>query len=350
MHFIIDRSALSSVLQKTIPATSANGEVPAFSCIRIEASHGLLTLFGTDNKVAIKVVEACEVVEPGAVGVNGKALQDIVSKLQSSIVTIKMNGNRVQIKCGRAAVHLNAIAEDSFIPAYDYSKLEFAPADGFFKIVDKVRFATGDADGSRPFLLGVRMVENHMAATDGHRLAMAAHSFKIDQPITVQADLLARVTKPLGEKPSIAVADNRLHFKSGPVYASVALLEGAYPNYLGIIPSSPFKEAKLKYTELKAALELVKVAADPKQLTVTLEFSEDKLMIFSKSESADASEEVSCAMDGKETASFNIEYLLAVLDRLSDKENVVCEVRGPMVPLVVKEEGYVNLIMPKRTV
>lgn len=348
MHFIIDRSSLSSVLQKTIPATTASGEVPTFSCVRIEAAQGILTLYATDGKVALKASEACEVVEPGAVGVNGKSFQDIVSKLQNGNVTVKMNGNRVQIKTGRAAVHLNSVAEDSFVPPYDYSSLEFTPADGFFKIVDKVKFAAAHADNARPFLSGIRIVSNHMAATDGHRLAMAAHTFNIPTPITVQADLMTRVTKALGEKPSIAIAGNRLHFNSGAVYASVAILEGSYPNYLSIIPQSEHKEAKIKFEDLKSALELVRVAADPKQLTVTFDFEEEKLTIFSKSESAEASQEVPCVMNGKERISFNIEYVLDVLERLNSKEAVICEVRGAMVPLLIKEDGYVNLIMPKR--
>ena len=81
---------------------------------------------------------------------------------------------------------------------------------------------------------------------------------------------------------------------------------------------------------------------------MTFDFEEEKLTIFSKSESAEASQEVPCVMNGKERISFNIEYVLDVLERLNSKEAVICEVRGAMVPLLIKEDGYVNLIMPKR--
>lgn len=347
MQLAIEKSTLYSLIQKVMPATSASGPLPTCSCIRINVNNGAIAMNATDGKgITILASGVCDVKAPGAVGTNAKALHDIVSNFPSGLITVKIAGNRLLLKGERAAVHVTTVPEEHFPTLPDYN-LPFTPCHGFFEAIKKVDFATVADDTSRAWMSGVRMGDGRIAATDGHRLALVAFDHKFSEQVTIPADLLKRAQKAVGDKADVALGGNRAHFRGDSVIASVSLLDGSYPDYQRIIPQTAYQDVKVKRKVLLSALDLIKATADQKELTVTMACADGIMKLHSKSEGAEGVQEIPAEFKDQAKISVSIRYITDVVDKLNT-DDVVFEFRTETTPLVIKEEGYVNVIMPRR--
>lgn len=347
MQFVIERSTLYGLIQKVMPATTNTGPLPICSCIRFEVRDGLLSLNATDGRsITIKAYDVCEVHEPGAVGTNAKALLDIISNFPDGPLSAKMAGNRLQFKNKKAAVHVTTVPEEHF-PISPDCTAEFVPCLGFFEATKKVDFATVMDDPSRAWMSGVRVVDGRMAATDGHRLALIAYQHSLP-PITIPSDLLRRAQKAVGDKAAVAFFENKVHFKGDKVIASISTLEGGYPDYQRIIPQTAYQDVKVSKKDLTDALDLIKATADQKSLTVTLNCADGVMKLSSKSEGAEGVHEIPAEFKEPVKVSVNLRYIYDVVDKIKSDVDVVFEFRSELTPLVIKEEGYVNVIMPQR--
>lgn len=348
MHFSLDRSTLHMLVQKVLPAAT-NSSLPVHSCIRLEAKSGCLYLSATDGlSIGIKAFDACEVHEEGALGVSAKALADIISNFPQGPLSAKLTGNRLQVKNKKAAIHLTTIPEEHFPVMPDYTA-EFKECHGFFEAAKRVEFATSPADTSRAWMSGVRFINDRMVATDGHRLAIVAYSHGLP-PVTVPADLLKRAHKAIGDKASVGISDAHLHFKSEKVSLFVALLAGSYPDYQRIIPEDAHHDVTVDKAELVSALDLIKSTADQKDPAVTIDCLDGVMRLSSKSEGTEGYHEIPAQFSTPVKVSVSTKYVADVLERLQSEKEVVFEFRSAVRPLVIKEEGYVNIVMPKRPV
>lgn len=347
MHFKIDRTILYNMVQKVIHATVTNGKMPVFSCIRIEAAKDALLLSATDISVTIKTFAGCVTTTPGALGVNGASLLDILSNFPGGELTCTIQGNRLQLKNKKASVQIVTTSDEQFA-FMSCPVVEYIPCHGFFEATKKVDFATVADDASRIWTSGIHISANRLAATDGKRLALSVFEHGFSVPVTVPSDLIKRAHKAVGDKASVAVTPSRVYFRSGDIVADIATLDCAYPDYQRMLPATPFQEVKAKIKDLKEAIDLIKATADQKELTVLIELLEGTMKLTSKSSSGtEGVLEIPAQFEKPGKIAVHIKYLTDVLERLSGEE-VIFEHRGDLVPLVVKEHGYVNVIMPKR--
>lgn len=347
MHLIIDNDKLKALIQKVAPAVATKATLSHHLCIKVAAAGKYITLTATDGSIILQSSEECEVKEPGVIGISGRAFQDTVANFLAGPMVLRTTETRLQLANKRAVVHINMISADSFAPDPEYQMQEYVGVEGFFDVVDKVRFATIE-DDNRLFTSGVYIDKNCLVATDGRRLAMSAHKYNLSHAVTVKADMLAKINKPLGDKVGVTTDGTNLHFKSGSTYASVRLLDVRYPNYIALIPNTPHREARINFADLKAALNLIQVAAEQKEFGADLEFDGGKLTIHSQSDGAEAKQVIDVAFDGKVLIGVNVKYVLDVMSRLVNQDEVVFEIRDGLTPLIIKEDGYVNIIMPKR--
>jgi DNA polymerase III sliding clamp (beta) subunit (PCNA family) len=74
--------------------------IPILNCCRLTADSNM-TIYGTDRNTGITAIADCDVIEPGEVAVDAKALADIAGKLKGD-VCISRTADELIIKSGRS--------------------------------------------------------------------------------------------------------------------------------------------------------------------------------------------------------------------------------------------------------
>lgn len=348
MEISITQPELLKLVRNVMPAISAS-EIPIFSCIKMETIGDQLHLSASDTRVSLKSSAGCTVKEPGAVGVSGKALADVVALLPNTTVTLAVAGsNRLQIRAGRSALHLNMFTADQFPLMTNYDRLEYVKANDFFNDMDQVAFAASK-DDTRHTLQGVYIKENHIVAVDGHRMALKIHSLGLPRSVLIPADAVNRIRKVFSAESNLglAVTESEIHFIQDNCRGTVRLLEGQFPDYMKIVPRTPHTVAVVERASLIEALKLMSIVTD-NQNTVVFSFKNNQLLMSAEcAEKGRAEQVIECQYEGETSIAFNAHYIKQSFDKLGG-DKLALQLRQNLSPMVIEEENYMHVIMPKR--
>jgi len=140
-------------------------------------------------------------------------------------------------------------------------------------------------------------------------------------------------------------------FESGGTRLTTRLIEGEYPNYRNLLPSSYPNVLTVGRDALLEALRRVKILAQD-ATPVRLHLGGEVLGLSAITQDVgNASEEIDASYEGSEmTVAFNPDYLAAGVDAV-DAEEITLSTLDPMKPAVVRPVGrddYLYLLMPVR--
>lgn len=351
MKFTIEKKELQKLVSSAKVAIEPSEALPAFTCLQIQAEQDNVTLLGFSRRMNVMAKGVANVEENGNYGVAAKSLADVIKVMEGEITVSSSESNRLCFSNGRATVHLNTIDGDQFLYPTDYFSKNWQLNDkGFFSEIEKVSFACAPNKAEeRPFLQGIYMNQDSMVGCDGHRMAVRTHKMQIENPVIVPAENLDRVSKIMSAEEDLYVAFDESNFlmHQGNIWASIQLLEGPYPNYQNLIPQTAYDEAQIQKNELLSALKLTSLVTDD-QNNVVLQFEPGKLTINANTpEIGDATDVIEAEFPKEFQIAANATYIKQAVERLKE-DTVTMEVRNDEQPIIIKEEGYVQVIMPKR--
>ena len=226
-----------------------------------------------------------------------------------------------------------------------------------------VRAASGD--DARPILTGVLMSAEdgglRLVATDSYRLAVRdlpdATVLSDGQKVLVPSRALDELSRVLGDSDEVTVrlGEKEVTFDvsvdDGAVQVTTRLIEGEFPNYRQLIPSSYPNQLTIGREPLLEAVRRVKLMArDTTPLRITQKNDCVELMAVTQ-DVGQAHEEVDAQYAGDElTVAFNPDYLIQGLEAAPGDE-VVLETLDALKPAVLRSsEGgdFLYLLMPVR--
>jgi DNA polymerase-3 subunit beta len=217
-------------------------------------------------------------------------------------------------------------------------------------------------DESRAVLTGIFIkAENdllQLVATDSYRLAVTktklATAVSEALQIVVPGPVLEEVAR-LAEKAEVSIgeSENQIVFAFATTTFISRKIEGNYPNYEQIIPSSREVSATIETAPLLAAMKRaailaqahtpIKLALDPVSQTITV--SALSLDV------GEATEKLPAQIDGEPLEiGFNHQYIIEGMNAV-DTEEVLFEAQTSLKPGIIKavgEEYYFYLTMPVR--
>ena len=128
------------------------------------------------------------------------------------------------------------------------------------------------------------------------------------------------------------------------------LIDGVYPNYRAVVPTSFARVITLPVEPLLAKVETVSLMLPDATSSVVLNFQENKVVIeASSSELGDGTDFVDVEFaDEPFDVSFNPQFLVDPL-RITGAETIKFKLNDPLNPVALEaEEGFINVIMPIR--
>lgn len=375
MKFTVARDVLSEAVSWTARALPVRPASPILAGVRIHAANEELTLSSFDYEVSANSRIPANVEEEGEVLVSGRLLADISKSLPNKPVTIELDGQKVNMRCGSSHFTL------AVMPLDEYPLLPAQPplagtvdSEVLSQAVSQVSIAAS-RDDTLPILTGVRMEIDgeHMTllATDRYRLAMRELDWEpadtsIEQVALVKARILQDVSKSMtsGAKVEIGLSNeivaggaSLIGFTSSNRRTTSTMMDGDYPPVRGLFPEFTPITAVCDRHELLEAVKRMSLVAERKT-SVRLSFSDGQLVLEAgQGDNAQASEAIEAHLNGEDIATaFNPQFLLDGLGVL-DTDFVRFGFTHPTKPAVMTgqskvDEGEVTqfryLLMPIR--
>jgi DNA polymerase III subunit beta len=378
MKFLCQQSDLSSSLSLVSRAVSGKPSLPILTNIKLVATAGRVQLTGFDLSLGIQTSFEADVSEAGEIALPAKLLNDIVSRLPSGEMSIEQNDSQngdgivvtVKSKTGTYQVRGMDATEFPELPEPEDGAIQHLP---IAALIDGLRGAliACSQDETKPILTGVNFKleaeKLEFAATDGHRLGVVETFLEAEQGVestlelTVPARALRELEKMLGgkqsiEKISFSLGEGQAVFAWETAHGQQQLItrtiEGNYPDYRALIPSSFGKQVTIDRKQLVSALERIAVLADQHNNLVKFTISNEHQSLDLSVEAQDIGsgrESLTAQVSGEDIEiAFNVRYLLDGLKNIN-AQDVAINLNGVLEQVVFSPVGGVKtiyLVMP----
>ncbi len=353
-------------------AVATRSTLPITSHVLIASDGGRLKLSATNLEIALTCWIGAQIEEEGAITIPARLLTDFVNSLPPERIdmTLPARSRQLRLVCARNEATIGGMDADDFPPiprveggegfALDPKVLRTA--------ITQVVFAAA-TDDSRPVLTGIHtLMENAeltLAAADGFRLAV--HRQPLSQSIAERTEVIiparafAEVNRLLADEEEpvqMTLNANRTQalFRLKNVEMVAQLIQGTFPNYSQLIPSSHTSKATVNVADFLRETRIASIFARDGSGIVRLvmfpgeELTPGKMSISARAEEiGDNMGEIDAVVEGEEAKiAFNGKYLQDVLGVLEEGQ-VALETTNPSSPGVLRpvgQDNYVHVVMP----
>jgi DNA polymerase-3 subunit beta len=352
-------------LQQVTGIVERRHTLPILSNVLVTAGGGKVNFLATDLEVQITSTAELEGNAEGTITAGARKLYDILRSLpEDAEVSLEAKENRMTVKAGKSRFNLQTLAAADFprmVEAKDASKTLTLPQKALKHALQLVQFAMAVQD-IRYYLNGVLFSVDkdvlRVVATDGHRLSFASRQLEGDHG-TVEAILprktvleLIKLLADTDDPVSLAIGSNQARFTFGGIEIVSKIVEGKFPDYAKVIPTTHKNRVSVERTTLVQSLNRAAILSNEKIRGVRLVFTKDSLSIIcTNNEQEEAEEGVAIEYDGDPLdIGFNISYLLDVLNHV-DSPTVTFTMGDSNSSALVQipgREDFKYVVMPMR--
>ncbi|MGH3849094.1 MAG: DNA polymerase III subunit beta [Pseudonocardiaceae bacterium] len=362
MRFRSERDQLLETLTTTSRAASSRGGgAPSLSGVRIEVTGDQVGFVGTDLDLTVRTGFVVSDTSDGVCVVPARLATDIVRSMPPGAVRFSEEGGEAVISAGRSRFTLRLLPVEGFLRTTEASGDPVAlEATSFSAALSQVVKAAS-RDDARAILTGVLMAAEagglRLVATDSYRLALRdlpSTSFLAEgQQVLVPARALSDLTRILSgaTEVTLRLGQEEASFQVGQTRLTTRLIEGDFPNYQQLIPSSYPNRLVVEREPFLDALRRVKLLAR-EATPVRLGLRADGLTLTAVTQDVgQATEEVDAQYAGEEmVVAFNPDFLIEGIEAVGGAE-VSIETVDPLKPATLRPVGssdYLYLLMPVR--
>lgn len=362
MKLSINQTELSNALTIVQKGITTRSTLPVLAGILVTTQGDEVTFQTTDLELSIQYTTSALVEEEGQTVLPGKLVVDIVKNLPDAAVHIETDDDTAVIACEASSFSIRCLNPIDF-PAFPEIAPELQvsiPFDTFSTMARKVCRVVSK-DESRAILTGVLLsVEDQtlrMVATDSYRLAVTEATVGGDGD-DFSAVLAGSFVSDLSGLPktggeiSFALAENQIIVSyAGTVFVN-RRIEGRYPNYKQLIPSSYSTRCIVDRRALAAAVKRSSLLEHTgSQVRVSVNAASQTIQLTTSQDVGSTQEIVRGEVEGEDVEiGFNSHYVSEGLAAM-DSDQVFLEIQGPLKPGIIKgsdEERYLYLVMPVR--
>lgn len=298
--FKAEKSALMAALALTANVVEKRTTLPMLQNVLIEpgAAAGMLSARLTNLDIEASTPFKADVdIDFEAFTVPAGMLADIVRKLPDGCdVTVKRKGQKldaISIEAGRSRFSLQVL------PAHDFPEMKIAAGFPHKFTVSSADFAAAvtacgfavSTEETRYYLNGIFLHPTAagaeqdglvLVATDGHRLSkrfVKADTGPDVTPVIIPRQSIKVIEKilPKAGEITIELSETLIRFSGGTSLITSKLIDGTFPDYARVVPSSHEMEATIEGGALSAAIDRVATVSGERGRAVSFTFAEGQL-------------------------------------------------------------------------
>ena len=368
MKFSCTQENLSKVLQMVSRISARGGNLPILANIYLTASGHQVIIKGTNLEVGIICNLRGDVENEGEFTVPARVLAEYINFLPKDTVHVDLKEDTLRIVCGTHQTGIKGLPASEFplIPPVEQGETwEVLPRD-LLEGLEQILLAISPTE-TRPEISGAHLKfegqELTLAGTDSYRLAEKKIPVKggrkplqIIAPLRALQDLiriLSQTREDEGPLIKITASANQLAVILPTVQFVTRLIEGAYPDYKAIIPSTFAVKAAVPREEFIAALKAAGLFSKTGVYDVGVELNSKEGTLLIKALNSQIGEHqsvIKCPVQGpgNTKVAFNWKYLLDGIGAVNS-ETVILNTTDSVSPSMLTAENkqdYLYLVMP----
>lgn len=365
MKVFCDQKDLAFALNIVNRAVSPNNTLPVLNNIYLKVSGKKLYLHATNLEITLMYTIDSEVINEGEITVPAKLFTNFINLLSPGKVELKLDSsNQVLISTKDSNTKINSLTPEDFPSMPELEK------DGEFtidsavlrKAIDQTVFAAS-LNTARPILTGVLFNVDkdtlRLVATDSYRLAnkviIMEHNSQLHTQCVLPAHTMSELSKILSsgvdKKVRCVFSKNQILFEFGHIQLYSRLVEGTFPDYQKIIPTSQKTTIEVAVNDLISATRRVSILVADVNNNIKLAVTNDGKITLSTGETyvGEGTDEVEAKVKGDNSkTSLNAQYLLDVL-QVFEGETIIMQLDSKITPILLKpvnSDDYIHIIMP----
>jgi DNA polymerase-3 subunit beta len=363
MKLILLKNNLTDSLNCAERAVGNIGKLPILKNILIKGSEGKIFLEATDLEIAVSCLVPGKVLEDGSVTVPFSIFNSVIKNLTSERLTLESQNQSLMVVTDNyeASIQGSDTSDFPIIPTVEENKNTIKLPAEFMNSLELIMPATQYSE-IRPEISGIYFSYKDsvltLTATDSFRLAEKKitnselvsdfDSITFILPLKAAEEVL-RVF-PQNSEITAIVDESQVCFTSPGRRLTSRLVDGKFPDYQTIIPSSTETEVLGDRGEFLQAVRLVSSFAG-KTNDVGVKLNGKHLEIFSADSSGSNSYKIAIKNKGENfEAMFNWRYLFDAFKMYSCEE-VLIGVNSPDKPVCIKnpkDNSLIYIVMPIR--
>lgn len=372
MKISIEKSALSEGLQQVINVAGSKTSLPIIQNVLLETSESnKLNLTTTNMDISIRCTVVANVESHGAITVPVKKFLSIIRALPENTVQLEVNNLTINIQSGGSRFKMLCL------PASEFPQVQIIQNTGTFEVeqttllhlLKSISYAQSK-DENRYLMNGVYFSVQEeqlcLIATDGRRLSLNKCEFTKSeglQNVIVPAKTISELERTLGigEKVTVSITDKQIGFqieiagdnKSGLIdnlYILSKIVEGKYPNYKQVIPSTCEHRLRLDREKFLEVIQRVALVSDDKNYTIKMNIEPGAMILSAQSTTyGEAREKMIIDYSENEVEiGFNPQFLCDPLKAIADEE-MFFEFKDSVSPGIIKgKDAFLCVVMPLR--
>jgi DNA polymerase-3 subunit beta len=346
MKFIVSSTDLLSHLQAISRVINSKNSLPILDNFLFHLQGSTLTITASDIETTLITSMSVESAQgEGKVAVASKLLIDTLREFSEQPLTFSINESNLAMIISSPNGNYNFIGQngDEYprLPqlSEDSRKL-IMPVSSLLSGITKTIFCTAD-DELRPVMNGIFFDINPdkitMVATDAHKLVRCTTNFTSiavgDDEEQVNfilpkkpATLLKNILPKESGSVEIRFDKKNVYFKLSNYTMICRQVEGKFPNYNAVIPTSNPYKIIIDRLNLHNALKRVSVFSNQASNLVKLAFSNNEIQISAQDIdfSISAEERISCQFEGDPIKiGFKSSFLVEILGNINSSEVVL---------------------------
>ncbi len=363
MRVQINFEKLKQEINKAVSATMKTGSNPNLKGVYLQTENNTLTIRATNIDIGFESTVACKTLEEGKFLILGDVLGRLLSTVNSkstSLCEIEFADNVCNISIDQHNFKLKTLSYDSFpnLPKVEGVEID-VDNKVFLNGLKSVLYSVAKSE-IKPEISGifVKFVGSDMyfVATDAYRLAEKKVNLETDLteisfiiPEKNVKDLLRIIDLDYDGKVKLTISKNSLQVVENNTWLVSRLIEGNFPNYNQIIPSTPVSFAIFLKEDLVKSLRIVSFFSDKTQ-QINLNVTEGSTeMEASNNEVGSTKEVLNSTLKGEAfTVKLNSKYLEEFLSNTNDSSVVVKYTAQNKAIIVqgIQDANYTYLLMP----
>jgi DNA polymerase-3 subunit beta len=361
MKLKVQVKRLKEVVDRAYVAVSKNNQNQQLKGIYFEAKENSLTVRATNISVGYQKVLSAEVEAEGAVLILGDVISRVLGSVtfsENAYCEMVLEGNVCKLEVGKHAFSLKTLPHENFptLPTVEGVQFEI-DTHLFVQGLKHAVYAVAKTD-IKPEISGVyTYVEDGsvvFVGTDSYRLAekkfnnkqLPNCSFILPEKNTKDFIRLYDGAITSGK---LSLSKNSLSFELEDEIFVTRLIQGNFPNYRQIIPSSPETQVVFLKSDIQKVLKIVSFFSD-KTEQVILSASENKISLNAENvDIGSASEEIQATLKGEPfSIKINSRYFEEFLNTTNDT-SIILKFTAQNKPIIIQgieDAFYTYLVMP----
>jgi DNA polymerase-3 subunit beta len=352
MKVRVQKQVIETLLINLQPFLEKKDATQITSHIFFDATGDRCILKGTDSEIGLQIVsDQFQIDHHGSFTVNGKKFLDVVRILKDDEIILELFDGSVMVKQQHSKFKL-PIFDPADYPAFPTTDAKAKIALDSHNLIQNLKKITPAIDTNNPkfelngALIAIENDHTDLVGTDTRRLAVATIPGGSEETLSLilPKKAIMEIQKLFLDRIDIFYDETTLIIQNESTLFFTRLINGKFPDYQRIVPSSVKHSFALPKKEMMDAIRMITTISQDIRIT----FLSDAVLFHSlSSDNVEAKTEIELhtGLADKFEIAINSKYMLDFLAHV-EHETFEIGLNESTLPFMVKDDNFMTIIMP----